>query len=258
VKKPGDLFAGIDLARIPAMRSEAAILATAFFWAASAASGQTLDDVLARMRKAAGGEERLRSVSSERLTGTFSIRGGKPSSLVIELSRPGRIRVEADLSRGTFVGGFDGARAWQINPQLVPGRATGLPPALAAKIADLADIDGPLWRARVRGEETRLAREAIEGGVPTLRIAQGTKESPSVLTVNRETWRVLAWRGRLDPRRPEIEVRFEDYEETDGVFLPRCVRIGSPGGPDRIVVELSRVEIDPEIDDVWFTPPASP
>ena len=238
------------------MRTAAAIRAILFFCASSAASGQTLDDVLARMRKAAGGEERLRAVSSERLTGTFSIRGGTPSLLVIELGRPGRIRVEADLPRGSFVAGFDGTRAWQINPQLAPGRATGLPPAPAAKVADLADIDGPLWRARERGEDIRLAGEALENGVPTLRIRLGGKDTSSVLTVDRERWRVLAWRGRLDPRRSEIEVRFEDYEETDGIFFPRCVRIGPPGGPDRIVVELSNVEIDPAIDDAWFTPPA--
>jgi len=223
--------------------------------AAAAAGGQTLDDLIARGRAFAGGDAKLRGVTSERLSGTYSVRGGPAARLVVEVRRPRKARVEADLARGLFVAGFDGERAWQINPTVSPGRVAGFPPDLARRVAALADIDGPLPSLRGDGAELSVGGRERERGRNVVRVQSGSGAARAVLRFDADDGRLLSWRGRLAPGRSEIEVRFDEYAEAGGIVRPRCVRIGAPGEADRIVVEFTRVEIDPEIEDAAFSPP---
>lgn len=169
------------------------------------------------------------------------------------------IRVEVDSPRGLYRAGFDGATAWQTYPGRGPRRATFLPRTLARRVAEIADIDGPAARWREEGYDLHSTVTGPAGEV--LRIdAAGPEGWRGVLFVNAKTGNLIEWDGALDdgPRTRRFEVRFEAYVEIGGRQFPSCITAGLPGEAPAVVIEFSRFEIDPGIDDLWFSPPPVP
>ena len=226
---------------------------TAGWLLAAAAAAQTVDG--AREGSAA------RRVRTERFVGRISFRGRESDPIVIEVKRPDRVRVEVDLPRGAFLAGFDGSTAWQVDPRLSPGRAVPLPTLLARRISEIADIDGPLARWKSAGRPFRVEPLEPENGERALRVeADEPDGTVSTLEVDPESGRARKWRGRLGEgrRARDVEVAFSDERELDGVFFPSCVSAGRAREPPALVIELDRLELDPEIDDAWFAPPPTP
>ena len=198
---------------------------------------------------------RRRSIHSERLTGEVIVAGRETARMVLEVKRPGMVRLEVDSSRGPYRAGFDGTTAWQSSPSLAGGRTIPLSLNLARQVAELVDIDGPLESWRRSGFDVRPPT----GDGPRRTVsAAGPDGITRELEISGE--RPVRWEGTIGEGRRgrRVEIRFEDYADVEGATFPFCVSAGAPGEAPRIVVELSKVEIDPEVDDIWFAPPPSP
>ena len=206
-----------------------------------------------------GGDLPARSVVTARRFGWISLRGGDRRWILVETKRPGMVRLEVGMPRGVYRAGFDGTTAWQTLPGSVSGGRTLLPEALARRIADLADPDGPARRWRAEGYEVRSSRIGPGGAVVRIDAASPSG-SPGVLLADAKTGNVVEWDGSLGDgaRARRVEARFDAYVEVGGIDLPSCISVGAPGEAPSIVIEFFRFEIDPEIDDRWFAPPPVP
>ena len=220
--------------------------------------GQTAGEILEKNLAAAGGRSRVAAIRAERLTGELSLRGQHRGPLTIELKRPNRIRVEAGLPGGTFAAGYDGSAAWQVNPALSPGRPIPLPPVLVRRLQELLTIDGPLAVWLGSGLDVRLAGSEDLDGDACFRVEALSPDGASrSLLIDARTGRLREWRGRLSagPRSSVYEVRFSDWSDAGGVAYPSCVTAGRAGESPRVVLELRRLEVDPDIGDEWFNGP---
>jgi hypothetical protein len=218
---------------------------------ASPAAPQTVDELIAKSLEARGGLERLRAVQSLRMTGTVSA-GGRELKTVIEVKRPASIRVDTFVDGRTAVQAFDGTTAWGIAPTGA-GRPEVLPPQAARAMSEGFDIDGPLVDYRAKGHRVELlGKEKVAGrDAWKIRVSRKTGgledhflDASSFLPVRVET--------RLIQGGVEGESTIGDYREAGGLLWPYSIRSGPRGSPDRQVLTVERIEVNPPLDDARF------
>ena len=68
------------------------------------------------------------------------------------------------------------------------------------------------------------------------------------------------WKTRLPAgrRTREVEIAFDGALDGSGTPFPACIGIGDAGAAPAIVIDVTRVEADPEIGPEWFSPPPIP
>jgi hypothetical protein len=236
-------------------------VAAALVGAASPASAQTVDDIVARYLATRGGLERIHSVQSLRMTGTLSPAPGEKGPFRLELKRPGRMRVEMILQGTTLTQATDGTAAWVIAPMLAGGGAVILPPDEAQSLKDQADLEGPLVDWKAKGHQVELvAREKRPGG-DTYRLKARLKSGDvRYVLIDAATYRQVGEEGeRPSPRGlVTIETRLSDHRMVDGLLIPFVVEIGMKGteGDDDQRIVIEKVELNVAMDDGRFAVPA--
>src|SRR5574340_54127 len=129
-----------------------ALLASSVLTASVAA--QTADELIARSVEARGGLEKLKAVSTLRLSGKMTM-GAREAALVVELKRPANIRSEANFEGAPAVQAYDGKNAWGIPPG--SSKPEPMPAEMTKEMAERADqIDGPLVDYPAKGSQVVL------------------------------------------------------------------------------------------------------
>jgi outer membrane lipoprotein-sorting protein len=224
---------------------------------AAPAAAQTADQVIAKSFEARGGLARLKSIHSVRMTGRMSA-GPDDLAMVVELKRPNKVRVETSGRGRTAVQAYDGKTAWGI-PPTGTGRPQVVPSQLARDIAEQADIDGPLVDYQAKGNRVELVgREGKVDGRSAFKLKVTRKDgnvayyfidTRSYLPIRVEATRTV--QGRVI----EAEGTMSDYREAGGFLWPYRLENGAKGMPDRQVITIDRIEVNPAIDDARFTMP---
>lgn len=251
------------LADIDAATPRARLLVTAgalLLAAASAASAQTVDDVVRRYLDARGGIVKLRTVQALRLTGTMELPGIE-TPFVLELKRPNKMRTEFTVEGQTGIRAFDGRVAWVRLP--LPGeRPRPMPPDEAAEARAQADVDlSPLVDAAAKGYTVELeGRDRLPAGETWKLVVRGTEGSPRTLHLDVRTNLVVRTfeRRTLDGESVEFVTEVGDYRTVSGLVFPHRMEVGPRGGAERQRLTIRRVEVNPEIDDARFAVPAAP
>src|SRR5262245_42723282 len=124
-------------------------------------TAQTVDEIVAKNLKAKGGVEKWKSISSVKMTGTFSAQGMEgPMSLFAK--RPNLSRQEITMNGRKLVQAFDGTTPWMILPD--SGMAREMPAAPGQSGRNNADFDAPLMDYQARGQKIeRVGNEQVAG-----------------------------------------------------------------------------------------------
>ncbi len=226
---------------------------------AAPAAAQTADQVIAKSLEARGGLDKLKAVHSIRMTGRMSV-GADDLAMVVEMKRPHEVRVETSGRGKTAVQAYDGKTAWGI-PPTGSGRAEVLPSDLANAIAEQADIDGPLVDYQAKGNRVELVgREGKVDGRSAFKLKVTRKDGAvayyfldtrSYLPIRVEATRTV--HGRV----MEAEGTMGDYRQAGGFLWPHRLENGAKGMPDKQVITIDKIEINPPLDDARFKMPAS-
>lgn len=224
---------------------------------AASASAQTADEVIAKSFEARGGLDRLRAVHSMRMPGRMSV-GPEDLAMVVEMKRPDKIRVDTSGRGRAAVQAYDGRIAWGILPT-GSGRAEVLPPDQAKAIAEQADIDGPLVDPAAKGSRVELVgREGKVDGRTAFKLKVTRREGDvAYYFVDARTYlpiRVEATRT-VRGRPIEVEGTMGDYRDAGGFLWPHRLENGASGMPDKQVITIEKIEVDPPIDDARFRMP---
>ena len=128
-----------------------------------AAQSPTVDEIVARNLAAKGGAEKLRAVTSVKMTVRVKGAGGVMRS-VSWAKRPNMMRRENTTDGQTFVFGFDGKTVWAINP-LTGTRAREITgPQADMTRQDAGDFDSVLLDYKDKGHTVELVgTEAVQG-----------------------------------------------------------------------------------------------
>ena len=235
--------------------STAAALFTASF-----ASAQTADEIVAKYVAARGGMEKLKAVTSMRMTGTMTVGPGMEAPVTLEMKRPKSTRIDFTLQGLTGTQAYDGTTAWAVMP-FQGKKDPEVLPAEQAKIMDeQADFDGQLIDYKEKGTTIELAgKEPIEG-TDAYKLKVTLKngdvryyflDAEYFLEIRTESSRAI--RGT----QMEVESSIGDYKEVGGLMFPHSIESGPKGAAQKQKLTISKIDLNPEIDDARFKMPAA-
>ncbi|HXE79624.1 MAG TPA: hypothetical protein VNK41_02655 [Vicinamibacterales bacterium] len=224
--------------------------------APAATSTPTVDELIRKNIDARGGEERLQSIDTRRVTGTISI-GDRQAKLRVLAKRPNLMLQEMLDGDQRFVTAFDGQQAWAVNPMLggTPQRIDG-PPGEALRAQ--AQFDGPLIGAYRRGDRIEVVGPELVDGVLTWKLAVHTGDRVVHVYLDQQTGLERKVSAAIAGEAGDllIESVFSDFETVEGLTMPRRVET-RVGGELQATVQLQSVEFNVPLDDSEFKMPSA-
>ena len=226
---------------------------------AKPAPSPTADEIVGRYVTARGGLQKLRDLKTLRQEGRVHAGPGRDGLVMREIKRPGKIRFEFTVQGVTSVFASDGQRGWKVSPLEGKPGPQPLPDEALIDAREQADIDGPLVDWKSKGSRIELVgREAVDGrDAWKLKL---TLKSGGVLTAfidakSASLVRTEATR-RMRGRQVRIETTFGDYRKTGGILFPHVVEVRAEGRPQVLRIVVDKVEVNPNLSDALFVPPA--
>jgi hypothetical protein len=226
---------------------------------ASVSSAQTVDEILAKNFEAKGGLAKIRAVQSMRVTGKMTIGPGMEAPAVIEQKRGDKVRLDI-----TFQGMvltpmvLNGTTGWKLMPIQGNPNPEALSPEEMKDALEQADMDGFLVDYKTKGHTIEsLGKEKVEGtDAYKLKV---TLKSGDVRTVYIDTDSNLEIKIESKSTRRGTEIEGDtilgDYKEVEGLILAHSIDSGQKGAPGRQMITITKVEINPKLDDARFTMP---
>jgi outer membrane lipoprotein-sorting protein len=221
---------------------------------------QTVDEIIAKNIAAKGGLAKIKAVQTERVEGSMEI-GGMQANLVRIAKRPNKMRLEINLQGMTLIQAFDGQNGWQVVPFTGKKDPEPMTPDDQERVAQDADIDGPLVDYKEKGNKVELiGKEKMEGtDVYHLKL---TLKSGDVRDLFLDAGSFLEIKSRSKTMRRGTEMvmdsSFSDYKEVQGLMVPFSIEIrtqGAPGGEQKLAVQ--KFEVNSPVNDNAFQMPVA-
>jgi outer membrane lipoprotein-sorting protein len=226
---------------------------------AAQGSAQTLDEILAGHYKALGGLDKVKAVKSMRLTGEMTVGPGILAPFTLEMKRPNRMRIDITIQGMTGTQAYDGETAWMQMPFMGKKDPEPMPAEEAKDAAEQADMDGVLVDSAAKGHKVELVGKESVDGADAWKLKVTTKGG-DVVTIYLEADSLLQIRSERKRTIRGSEMEFEqsigDYKAVDGLMLPHSFESGPKGAPTRQKMTVTKVEMNPAIDDAKFKMPA--
>ena len=224
------------------------------------AQAQTLDEILAKNFTAKGGLPKIRAVQSLRVTAKITLGPGMEAPATIEQKRGDKVRLDITFQGMTLTPmALNGTTGWKLMPIQGNPNPEPLSPEEMKDAIEQADIDGFLVDYKTKGHTVEyLGKEKVEGTEAyKLKV---TLRSGDVRTVYIDTDSNLEIKIDAKSLRRGVEVEgntiLGDYKEVEGLVMAHSIDAGQKGNPGRQVITITKVEINPKLDDARFVMPA--
>jgi outer membrane lipoprotein-sorting protein len=226
------------------------------FWQLSAGADEpkTADEVIAKHIEAIGGQEKLDSVKTMRITGKAIGMGGMEIPVTAEFKRPKKVRFEFTMQGMTGTQAFDGETGWSVLPFTGKTDPEKMSPDMVEMIKDRADFYSPLVDYKKKGHTLELVgKDDIEGS-ETYKLKL-TKKNGDVEYhfLDTEYFILIQTKGKREFQGTETEftTSYGDYKEVNGILLAHAIQQGGMGGN----VTFEKIEVNIDIPDERFTMP---
>jgi len=221
---------------------------------AGAASAQTLDEVIAKYRKAKGGDV-WKKIDSTRMTARIVTQGIElPMTMVTK--RPNLMRQDMSFQGVSIVQAFDGTTAWGINPMTGSSDPSEVTGPMADSLKDQADFDGALFDYKAKGSTAELVgTEDLNGTkVVHLKLTNRNKQVQHYyLDADTMLEKKVVVQADMGAGPMTIETELSNYQTFDGIPVPMSITQNAPAGQVAITVE--KVEFNVDVDDSIFRMP---
>ena len=220
-----------------------------------------VNSLVAKNIEARGGEDVWKSLDALRLTGQMDLGQGMHVPYVMEQKRPGKMCLEFVFDEQTAIQCINGDSGWK----LLPFRGRNYPEAMTEQefsaMAGGADIDGLLFNTVERGNKIEFVGKEVVAGRPATKLEVTLPggairwvyvDDETGLDVKLETTRVVSGKERL------VETYYYDWQEADGLLIPRRQESRTEGDNDFHFVTVDSVLSNPSLDDSRFAMPATP
>ena len=219
-------------------------------------SAQTADEIIANNLKAKGGVEKLKSISSVKMTAKMSAQG-RELPMTVYSKRPNLLRQEIKLPEATVVQAFDGTTAWVIPPGEEAAREVTGPQAEGAR--KNADFDSPLLDYAAKGHKVVLVGKDKVGGVEVYHLRLVKKDGNIEHyyidpTTNLEVKRTAEVDGAGGTQLLESEL--SNYKSVEGMMVPHTIK-QSMGGMPVSQMTIESIVFNGPMDDSLFKMPAT-
>ena len=227
----------------------------------SAAWAQTADEIIQKNIDAKGGREKIKAVQTVRMSGKMMMGGGMEAPMVMELARPGKLRMEFTFQGMTGIQAYDGKSGWAVMPFMGKKDPEPMSPDDLKQVEDQADIDGMLVDYKEKGHQVEyLGKDEVEG-TPVHKI-KVTKKNGDLVTLylDADSYLEIKADGKTSVRGQEVEGEtvFGDYKEVGGLVFPHSIQSKPKGAPDGagVTISIASIEINPDLPASRFEMPA--
>lgn len=223
---------------------------------AAVSSAQTAADLIAKNLAARGGVEKIKAITSLRITRTV----GTPFSnitVVMLRQRPNQLRIEqTPPGRPTTSRIISAAGAWDETPQ----GWTARPAPVAAELLELdGDFDGFLIDYEQKGHRAEYIGLEPAGGKPAHHLKFTLKSGaerhvyldPATFLERRHTGRFTL------PNNQKVDVilDFSDWRDVNGVKFPFAIDEDRDAMGQTYAIYVESIEVNIPIEAATFTPP---
>jgi outer membrane lipoprotein-sorting protein len=234
---------------------------------AGAAHAQTADELVAKNLKAKGGLDNLKAVQGMKITGRVTLPGaggggGMEIPMSIVTKRPNRFRQESEFNGQKIVVGFDGTKAWMVNPMMGQG-AQAIEGDRLEVVKQQADLDGPLVDYKAKGTTIEVQGvETVDGKqVNKLKV---TPKSGRPVTLYLDAATGLEYKTVMEapadaagPGAPAatLESIFSNYQTVGKLTMPHTIQQRANG--QVLQINIDKIELSPaSVDDSLFAMPS--
>jgi outer membrane lipoprotein-sorting protein len=233
-----------------------AVLVLALLVAApSVAQTPSADELVAKNLAARGGEDKLKSLNSMKITGTIAFQGMQmPMTLLTK--RPNKMRQEVSVQGQSIVQAFDGETVWAANPMMGPG-AKPMEGAQADALKTQALFDGPLVGYKERGDTVEVVGPAEVEGAKAWKLKISRKDGRAMhIFLDATTFLERQWSVTMEQNglTMGLDTIIGDYQPVEGVQVARTMRTVMDGQP-MATLKIDTVEYNVPVDDGVFVMP---
>jgi outer membrane lipoprotein-sorting protein len=222
---------------------------------------QNVDDIVASYVTARGGMDKIKAVTTERVTGTISLGPDAESTFVLERKRPLKLRMEITVNGQTLIRTFNGkSTGWTYNPFA----GSGVKPMTDEEIQGVmeeADFDGPFIDYKAKGNQIVFVDKEEILGKPAYKLKLTNKNGDiSYFYFDTATSLLLKWEGtrKIDDQDVPWESYFHDFREVGGVKYPFLIESDGPGTNKSQRITAQKIEANIPLDDSRFEKPNPP
>jgi hypothetical protein len=238
------------------------LLLAAVFFLPLCASAQTVDDIISKYIEARGGFAKIKSIQSERVSGTIVFAPGVEGPFVVERVRPLKMHMEITVGGLTMIRTYDGkSSGWIYNPM---SNNPGLEPMTAEDLRNIleeADFEGPFIDYQAKGNKLEYAGKTTVEGKPAYKIKMTNKNGDvSYFSFDASSYLILRFQGtrKNGDKETPTESFFRDFREVNGLEYPFLVESVSPGTGDTQRIFADKIEVNVTIKEARFEKPALP
>ena len=249
------LFVALTTASPVVLAGTAPTAASAATSAPKAASSPTADQIIERYIAARGGLSKIRGIKTLRQRAYVNAGAGREGVATREMKKPGKIRFELTVQGRTAAYIVNGDRGWGVNPFEKDLTPKPLPADVIMDAKEQADIEGPLVDWKAKGHKLELVgREPLDGR-DVYKLKLDLKSGGSRYEyIDSQTF----YQVRSDSTRKTstgtvtIQTKFADFKKTSGIVFPRKIDVQAENRPNKLHLELDRVEVNPNLADSRF------
>lgn len=235
------------------------LVAGALATLSSVATAQDLNTVLANYYKARGGLDKLKALTSVKMTGNFSM-GEMQAPFMMVGARPNKLHIEFTAMGMTGMQGYDGTTAWMFMPFMGQKNAEPMPADQAKEIANQADFDGPLVDWEAKGNKIELLGKEPVDGTDAYKL-KVTLKSGDVRTIylDAEAFLEVKEVATMNMRGKEVTgtTALSDYKEVNGVLFPFTMENSNAEAPGSQKMSFDKIETNVDVSAVQFSMPAA-
>lgn len=226
----------------------------------AAVQAQTADEIINKHLQARGGKDKIKAVQSERMTGKLVMGQGMEAPVVMELTRPNKMRMEFTIQGMTGIQAYDGKAGWSVMPFMGKTEPEKMSDDEIKQAEDQADMDGMLVDYKEKGHQVEyVGKEDVEG-TPAHKL-KVTKKNGDVVNVyiDADSYMEIKQAGKVKVRGQEIEGQstFGDFKTVDGLIFPFSIEQKAQGAPGGMTISISKIEVNPTLEASRFTMPAA-
>jgi outer membrane lipoprotein-sorting protein len=227
---------------------------------AMSAHAQTAEELIAKNTEAKGGIEKIKAITSLRLTGKLE-EGGVVILLQDDQKAESLLRQSITIQGMTQVQAYDGADGWQIDPFGGRRDPERMGEDDSRDMAENADFYGPLIDYQKKGNKVESVGHASVDGDDAL-LLKVTLKNGDVINyfLDPDTYLEIRTEKQVFVR-GSVRESFNNlgsYKKVNGVYFPFSVESGSPRNPGNTAkITYSAIEANVELSDSEFKMPAA-
>ena len=215
-----------------------------------------VDGILSKYFDAIGGRAKWNDVKTLKYTGKMHSMG-KLFQMAIVYKRPDKCRIDFSLGHIYFIQSYDGKEAWKYNPTTEGSKPEILEGDDALSLKETCDFDGPLIDHASKGVKAELIGKENIGGREAYNV-KITFPSGNIDNYYLDTKTYLPFMVKGTTKRAGNVVPsttlIDQYIDTGGVVIPYYFKFDAEGEESE-EINVSTVEINPELDDTVFSFP---